>query len=345
MKRLLDLQKKLVPDVLDVMSERYRILQSVHFLQPIGRRTLASNLGLTERVLRGEVTFLSNQGLIKMSTNGMSLTENGERLLEALEEIMKDVSGLNHLEKQLEKVLGISRVVIVPGDSDVQPWVKNEMGRACVSEMEERIKNDSIIAVTGGTTVAAVAEMMHPLKHLQANLLFVSARGGLGEQVENQSNTICAKMAEKVEGSYRMLHVPDQLSEESYSSLIEEPSIREVLSLIQSAAIIIHGIGDAKTMAKRRRSSEELLKKIDEENAVAEAFGYYFDQNGKIVHKVKTIGIRLENLYDNKTPIAVAGGRSKAKAIEAYFKEGPQSILVTDEGAAEEILNHNKLIN
>ncbi|MFC7394568.1 sugar-binding transcriptional regulator [Scopulibacillus cellulosilyticus] len=341
MKRLLDLQKKLIPDVLDIMSERYRILQSVHFLQPIGRRTLSANLGLTERVLRGEVTFLSNQGLINMSTNGMSLTPDGESLLEALDEIMKDVSGLKQLEKQLEKVLGISRVIIVPGDSDVQPWVKHEMGRACVAEMENQIKNDSIIAVTGGTTVAAVADMMHPLKQLNSDLLFVSARGGLGEQVENQSNTICAKMAEKAEGRYRMLHVPDQLSDESYFTLIEEPSIREVLSLIQSATMIVHGIGDARTMAKRRRSSEKLLQKIEEENAVAEAFGYYFDQNGKIVHKVKTIGMKLENLYDNKTLIAVAGGKSKAKAIEAYFKEGPNSILVTDEGATEEILNHS----
>lgn len=339
MERLLNLQKKLIPDVLDAMSHRYRILQSVHFLQPIGRRTLSTNLGITERVLRGEVSFLNQQGFIHMSTNGMTLTDEGERIVRSLEDMMKDVSGLKQLENQLESILGLSRVVIVPGDSDDYPLVKNEMGLTCIKEMVRYLQAESIIALTGGTSLAAVADMMHSSKKMPSDLLFVSARGGLGEQAENQANTICAKMAEKAEGHYRLLHVPDQLSEESYQGLIEEPGIREVLRLIESATMITHGIGDAKTMALRRNSSQALLEKIEKENAVAEAFGYYFDQDGRVIHKIKTIGLQLESLFEKRTVIAVAGGRSKAEAIGAYFKKGPDSILVTDEGAAEQILN------
>ena len=37
--------------------------------------------------------------------------------------------------------------------------------------------------------------------------------------------------------------------------------------------------------------------------------------------------------------IAVAGGASKAKAIGAYMKQAPSTtILITDEGAAKELL-------
>ncbi|GGH76044.1 central glycolytic genes regulator [Pullulanibacillus pueri] len=342
MDELINIQRKLVPDVINVMSDRFRILQSIHFLQPIGRRALSAHLGLTERVLRGEVAFLGKQGLVQTQTTGMTLTDEGERVLGTLDHVMKHVSGITELEKQLKKFLHLSRVVIVPGNSDEQPWVQKEMGLTCVRVMESLLSDNPIIAIAGGTTLAAVADMMHPFKHSMTPL-FVSARGGLGEQVENQANTICAKMAEKADGSYRMLHVPDQLSEESYLSLIEEPSIRETLALVQSAGMVIHGIGDAKTMAKRRRSSQDLLKKIDDEKAVAEAFGYYFDKNGKVIHKVKTIGLQLEELYDEHRPvIAVAGGESKANAIEAYFKKGPNSVLVTDEGAAQQILNHRK---
>ena len=39
-----------------------------------------------------------------------------------------------------------------------------------------------------------------------------------------------------------------------------------------------------------------------------------------------------------KNVIAVAGGSSKAKAIHAYMKQALDSILVTDEGAAKELL-------
>lgn len=335
---LLDLQKKLIPDILDIMSGRYRILQSLHFLQPIGRRNLSAQLGMTERVLRGEVSLLSKQGLIHMASSGMYLTDDGETVVKALGEVMKTISGLKNMEKQLEKALGLSKVIIVPGDSDQYPLVKKELGLACVKIMEQHLTAKSIVAVTGGTTLAAVAEVMHPLKQAHRELLFVSARGGLGERVENQANTICAKMADKAEGQYHLLHVPDQLNDESYHGLIEEPSVLEVLHLIHSSTMIVHGIGDAGTMAVRRRSSDALLEKIEAEHAVAEAFGYYFDQCGRVVHKIKTIGLQLEDLYDTRTVIAVAGGKSKAKAIKAYFKKGPDSILITDEGAAGEIL-------
>jgi central glycolytic genes regulator len=36
--------------------------------------------------------------------------------------------------------------------------------------------------------------------------------------------------------------------------------------------------------------------------------------------------------------MAVAGGTSKAKAIKAYLKQSLDSVLITDEGAANELI-------
>ncbi len=342
MRSLLSLQQKLLPDMLEVMNKRYRVLRQLRLMQPIGRRSLANSLDITERVLRSEVTFLKDQGLLHMSVQGMHLTEEGEQLLLELEPIMNEVSGLDNLEKRLKDKLGIPEVFIVPGDSDDIPWVKKEMGRAAVGRLKKFQLRDRVIAVTGGTTLAGVADMMIPSSDMEGTL-FVPARGGLGEQVENQANTICAKMARKAHTDYRLLHVPDQLSEEAYQSLIEEPGVKDILEIIKSAGIVVHGIGEARTMAQRRKSTLEVVGKIEREHAVAEAFGYYFNQLGEVVHKVKTIGLQLEDLERSELVIAVAGGRSKANAIEAYLKTGIQSILVTDEGAAKALLEGNSL--
>ena len=83
-----------------------------------------------------------------------------------------------------------------------RPWVKKEMGRAAVACMKNRFTGENIVAVTGGTTLEAVAEMMTP-DSKNRKLLFVPARGGLGENVRNQANTICAHMAEKASGTYK----------------------------------------------------------------------------------------------------------------------------------------------
>ncbi len=337
MQSLIDAQKKLLPDLLEVMQKRYRILQYIRLMQPIGRRALSNSLGISERVLRSEVQFLKEQNLLIMSSAGMSVTSEGNELLHVLEDVMKEVLGLKDLERKLKHILHIEDVMIVAGDSDLSPLVKKEMGRACVTCMKERLTNNSIVAVTGGTTLAAVAEMMTP-DSKQNDILFVPARGGLGENVENQANTICAKMAEKAMGNYRLLHVPDYLSNEAYQSIIEEPAIKEVLQLIKSSSMVVHGIGDAITMAERRKTIKEDMEKIKKAHAVAEAFGYYFNQEGEVVHKVQTIGIQLEDVKHVKHVIAVAGGASKAKAIKAYMKQAPHSILITDEGAARALI-------
>ncbi|CAM3941165.1 sugar-binding transcriptional regulator [Alkalicoccus chagannorensis] len=338
MNMLLDLQKKLVPDMVDVLGLRYRIMRYIRLMEPIGRRTLAGNLDMSERVLRAEVTFLKEQGLVDFHTTGMVLTEEGQHVLLQLEAVMKEVFDTQTMEEELQMKLGVEEVHIVPGDSDAFEWVKKELGRTAVSVMKRRLlPNNNIIAVTGGTSIAAVAEMLVPDSDLKESL-FVPARGGLGEQVENQANTICATMARKAMGSYRLLHVPDQLSREAYDSLISEPSIQSILKLIHASTMVIHGIGDAQTMAARRNTPYEVIDKLKDRQAVAEAFGYYFDKDGSIVHKVLTIGLQLEDLENADSIIAVAGGTSKAEAVEAYMKQAPSRVLITDEGAAKAIL-------
>jgi central glycolytic genes regulator len=337
MRVLLDIQKKLLPDLLDVMVKRYRILQNIRLMQPIGRRSLSSNLQVSERVLRSEVTFLKEQGLVHFASAGMSLTADGETLFDQLEEIMKDLLGLRSLETELERKLGVKKALVVSGNSDVDSWVKREMGRACITELKEHLTPAAVIAVTGGTTIAAVSEMMTPDAKTK-NIVFVPARGGLGERVENQSNTISAEFASRAGAEYRMLHVPDQLSEDAYSSLVLEPSLTDILKLIKSASIVIHGIGEAITMAARRNSSNEFVDKLKREDAVAEALGYYFNRNGEIIHKQRTIGLQLDELDHKKFVISVAGGQSKAEAIFAYLKYRPSDVLITDEVAAKKLL-------
>ncbi len=85
-------------------------------------------------------------------------------------------------------------------------------------------------------------------------------------------------MAEKTGSKHRVLYVPDQVSKEMYQSMIKEPQIHEVLSLIKSANMVLHGIGDAITMAERRKTVRKISKTPSRSHAVGEAFGYYFNE-------------------------------------------------------------------
>lgn len=337
MQSLVDLQKKIFPDLLEVMKQRYMVLHTVNLYQPIGRRTLAERAKMTERTVRGEVEFLQKHQMIDVSGNGMHITDAGKDILGQLAMFMKDITGLRVLETQLKDKLNVEQVIVVRGNSDNQDQVKQEMGKAVMAYLQGHIGDQQTIAVTGGTTMAAVANVMAPFENAK-NCLFVPARGGIGERVESQANTIVAEMAKRVNGDYRMLYVPDPLSEQSYQTMLQEPSIQEISELIRSADIILHGIGDALTMANRRKSNDTLIKQLENEQAVSEAFGYYFNSNGNVVHKVRTIGIQLEDLKEVNKVVAIAGGSSKAQAITSYFNQGKADLLITDEAAAEAII-------
>ncbi|AXF56261.1 sugar-binding transcriptional regulator [Salicibibacter kimchii] len=333
---LLEWQKKLQPDILENLHRRFDILQFIRVSAPVGRRTIAAALQISERVLRSEVELFKEQNLLRVQSGGMDLTEEGHTLLDELAPSIQNISGRTQLEADLQQLLHIPRVLVTSGDSDGQPWVKKEMSRGCVSEMIQTLSPDDVVAVAGGTTLAALAESVTPHPNLQ-QVTFVPARGGLGENVDLQANTICAALARSAKAQYRLLHVPDQLSDHAYESLTQEPGIQELLSLIRSPRMVVHSVGDAHTMATRRNAVEEKLDRLKNLNAVAESFGYYFDENGTVVQKENTVGLQLDDLGEGQKVVTIAGGASKAEAIIAYMTYRPSDLLITDEGAAEAI--------
>lgn len=171
------------------------------------------------------------------------------------------------------------------------------------------------------------------------NSCFVPARGGLGESMEFQANTIASNMAKKTGAQYRLLHVPDHLNEEAYQSLMKDPNIQERMQVIRESRIVVHGIGDAMVMARRRKVEQETIKNLQKDGALAEAFGYYFNKDGEVVHKMSTVGLRLEDIQNTEIVIGIAGGKSKGEAIASVLKFGHQDVLVTDEAAAIQLMH------
>ena len=158
MDSIINLQK-IVPELTNLLVQRYQILRQVSHEYPIGRRALAARLGLSERVLRAQVDFLKNGGLLAFSSAGMSVTEEGADILKELADYVRKLQDLNSLEQFLCERLDIGRVVIIPGDSDQEEVVKREIGRAAARILGNLLNDgkEHIVAVSGGTTMAALA--------------------------------------------------------------------------------------------------------------------------------------------------------------------------------------------
>lgn len=333
----LSVLRKIAPEMAELIERRHTVLQNVYFQQPVGRRALAARLAWPERMVRKEIEFLREAELISSDPSGMVVTPSGEKVLAGLKEIIRNLHGLSELEQALAHKLHLQQVVVVPGDADQDETVKKEIARATARLLNESLIDGDILAVTGGTTLSEVANSL-PVHPDGRDLWVVPARGGLGEDVELQANSVAARIAERLGGRYRLLHVPDDLCEAAMASLAGDPRIREMLDTIRSARVVLHGIGSAEEMAKRRGLPAELIRHLQVESAVGEALGYYFNCQGQIVYTTRSVGLRLEDLDSVALVIAVGGGRSKAEAALAVLSTGRQHVYITDEAAARQML-------
>ncbi|MFC6180455.1 sugar-binding transcriptional regulator [Lactiplantibacillus daowaiensis] len=330
----------IAPDMVEMLSHRYLVLRTINWMAPVGRRLLAQTLDVSERTLRTETDTLRKLDLIVTDKAGMQVTKQGKDVLLGLSQFMDELMGIRQKERQLAQRFNIKRCIIVSGDSDRQLQVIGSMGEEVNQLLQQLLpEGESIIAVMGGHTMEHVANNLTNKLASKRDLLFVPARGGVGESVAIQANTIASQMAQHTGGKFRSLYVPEQVSERTYEPLLKEPSIQEVLGIIRSANVVIHSVGDAVSMARRRNMSEDQIKVLRSRSAVGEAFGYFFDRDGNVVYRIPRIGLQIGELANMEIILAVAGGASKATAIEAYMKIAPKrTCLITDEGAANLIL-------
>lgn len=336
-KKIYDIQKRIVPEIIETINDRYNILKTIEFNQPIGRRMLASKVSKSERTIRTEVEKLKYLELIDIVSAGMILTDNGKTVLEELDDLMYDMKNILDLEHKLKSKLGLKEVVIVSGDTSSDEHVYINLGKTAAKVIADKLKDNYIIGIAGGTTMALVADQMK-IKNTINNITVIPARGALNEEHEIQANTIAFNLSQKINAKYKMLHIPDDLNTSELQAVKENESIKGVLECINNLDVLIFGLGNAYDMAKRRKANSDTLKIIEDEKLVAETFGYFFNSEGEMKLQMNSVGINIDNIKNIEHSIAVAVGMEKADVILAFSKFYKNFSLVTDEVTALNIL-------
>ena len=209
--------RQLIPEIDVLLKRRFRILQAIQVAGPLGRRTLADFLQATEREVRKETTLLHEQQLIEIGQKGMICTQVGYQVLEQLKPLYYELSGLWQKEQKLAEKFGIERVVIIPGSFQSEAsriLLGKESSRLLVGLVEEGSK----IAVTGGSSVAAIAPYLQPVHHLPS-ATFIAARSGMGQEMSQQANILISQFAQACHASYKTLFLPEFLSEQAYVAM------------------------------------------------------------------------------------------------------------------------------
>lgn len=330
------LMQTLAPDLAQEMLLRALVLERIAIMAPVGRRQLAAKLNLTEREIRAAAGVLKEGGFISFDASGMTLTPKAEAVLPAVRDFTRAVHGLAEMESRLADLLHVGRVCIVAGNADTDSGVLPELGRVAAQRVRGYLHTGSTLAVTGGSTMAETARAMQSPAPMR--VMVVPARGGLGREVETQANTLAAEIAQRLGGHHRLIHLPDHMDDAAKQEMLKLPDVREAMELIQRADVILHGIGCAADTIRETKLSASQARKLLADGAVGESFGSFFDRSGNCLLESSSVGVDLARLTPACRMIAVAAGRHKAEAIISVLRHDRHALLVTDEGAAKEML-------
>ena len=320
----------IAPDLMEEIELRTLVLERVAALGPIGRRALAQRLCLPEREVRSAADALRASGCINQSAAGMELTERGRGLVETARAVSRGRRSLSSMELALSHKLGVERVCVVHGDADTDESVLSEAAEAAARQVRFLLQDAHVLAVSGGRMLRMTAEAVSLAAPLDVTV--VPAQGGVNGPMALQANAVAEAFAGRLGGQCRLLHLPQGISRQTVEELSRVPQVREALELLRHADVLLCGISRAREQTGDLGAAER--EALERSGAVAEVLGVFIDAQGRAVGGHAA----LRPQETGRRVCAVAVGSGSAEAIIAVCAHHAHRLLVTDEGAAERMM-------
>lgn len=247
------------------------------------------------------------------------------------------------LERRLISNYGLDLAVVVqPRASSVSTY--EVLGRAVASVIEERIVAGSVLGVSDGDTVAAVAAGTRRARTSEIDV--VSLIGGVGApQVPSHSSEVCRVLANGLGGRAWQLPVPAIVDETVAAKvLLETATVRSVFDLIRRMSIALVGIGSISPRATVFRHGVidmSYIETIRTKGAIGTICGRFYGIDGHPIATEfddRTLSVTLEDLRRASLRIGAAIGEAKVPAIAAALKGGLLNGVAVDAETARRLL-------
>lgn len=232
-------------------------------------------------------------------------------------------------------------------DGRGQPYdeILRGLGVLAARYMEGILAESTTLGISWGTAVYSTVRALRPDRRLPITVVQMIGAVGTGDS-RIDGPDLARLLADVYGGEYRYLHAPLVVEEAHVREmLLQEPRIRETLSLARRADVALVGIGslvpEVSSLLRAGYLDREALARLHAQGAVGDVCARHYDAQGCVLDvelNQRIVGIELEGLHDIKQVIGVAGGATKAEAILGALLGGHVNVLVTDDAAARKVL-------
>ena len=296
----------------------------LYYHENLTQADIARELGISRSTVTRLLLRAKSEGLVQIKLNVSDATFKAER--------------------NLEKAYNVKRVRIVPFAQD-ERTLKHWLGLVAAEFLNEVITEYSIVAVSWGTTLQAMADALVGRRPV-AGVQIVTLVGGL-HNASRGTNTfeVSEQLGQYFGAPVRALHAPVYVQNETTAlALANDPGIQQALELARKASIVVYSLGamdEATTMFQLGYVAPDQRRFLSEKGAVADLACRWVDRNGSEVElpsSINPIAISLNDIKNIPMRLAVVGGAFKHEAVLAGLRGGFITDLVTDERTADFLL-------
>jgi DNA-binding transcriptional regulator LsrR (DeoR family) len=276
---------------------------------------------------------------------------------EGLVRVELDLPRTPELETALVERFSLRDAVVITagGRGDV----REELGVAAAACFEKTASHGCRVGLSCGFTLYHTIRAMHERRFRDLILYPLSGESTL-KLVDLSPNTLVGMLAAKYRPHVTAYALPVQhlvslrQLERERRRLLRDPEVRRIYEAAQSVDIALVGVGQIAEQTPGFCSAAEAygvsVRRLREFGVVGEINYQPFDAEGRIVDQpelralmrrvLSVDGARLQALSrrDDRSVIAVAGGRSKVDAVRGALRGRFMNVLVTDEDVAQGVL-------
>jgi deoxyribonucleoside regulator len=250
------------------------------------------------------------------------------------------------MERKLIDRFHLHNVRVLVGRGRSYDEILRGLGILAARYLESVLEAGTILGISWGTAVYSTVQALRPGRRLQITVVQMIGAVGTGDPLIDGPD-LARFLANACGGQYRYLHAPLLVEDARLrGALLQEPHVRDTLLLARRADIALVGIGSlvpqASSLLRAGYVDRDALARLRAQGAVGDVCARHFDAQGvelDVELHWRIVGIELEALRDIGQVIGVAGGEAKAEAILGALRGKHVNVLVTDDAAAQKVLD------
>jgi deoxyribonucleoside regulator len=312
------------------VHEQYELLRWVaelYYVQEQGQAEIAALIGASVSKVSRLLAEARRQGIVTIQ---VAATRVGD----------------SEFEQALAQQLGLRAVYVAPARV-TDPSVASRVAALMAARMLPRlIPLQGVIGFSGGYTVAQLARALKPQPG--SDLTVVPLQGNwVDGGLHLHNDQVCRDAATQLGARAMSLPAPMVVERaDTRDALLRDRSIRSVTARWSELHVAVVGVGASPAEQLDYQSvmgqlPADVQADLRQEGVVGDLCAHMFDASGRFVeHEVsrRTLSISVDELRRVPHIVAVAGGVNKAVSLLGAVRTGIPSVLITDQLAAERLL-------